>query len=389
MNIAFCAPFYGAQASGGAEAECLKTVRHLHQAGVSVEVFTTCLLDLQHDWNVNALRPGLSQEEGISVHRFPAESICKSRFASLNRRLIDGEALTENEEREFLAMNINSCELLRALDREKDRFDWICFIPYLFGCTVHGIRLCRKKSVLIPCLHDEGYARLSRIETMFQQAGRLVFHTAAEQNLAHALYHYDHTGDRLIGEGISTAFETNAARFTGKFGIQKPFILYAGRKHATKNTPGLVDYFHRYKKQRPGPLKLVLIGPGAITAPRDSTDIIDLGYLSEQDKRDAYSAATMFCQPSLNESFSIVLMEAWDCRTPALVHGGCAVTREHAVASGGGLYYSSCAEFEACVNYLLNHPDTAARMGAAGQRYVRERYAWPHIVNLYKREVFS
>ena len=388
MKIAFCAPFFGAQASGGAEAECRKTALHLHAAGISVEIFTTCLIDLQHDWNVNALRPGTAIEEELPVHRFPAETICKPRFAALNQRLIAGETLSPEDEREFLALNVNSAEMLRALNTEKERFDWICFIPYLFGCTVHGVELCREKSVLIPCLHDEGYARMSAMKQLFRQAERLVFHTAAEQRLAHHLYQYDAVKDRLIGEGITTAFESSATRFSEKFGITEPFILYAGRKHATKNTQNLVEFFHRFKQRHDTPLKLVLIGPGAVVPPAGATDIIDLGYLAEQDKRDAYSAAAIFCQPSLNESFSIVLMEAWDCQTPALVHGGCAVTRDHVTASGGGLYYSTFEEFEGCVQYLLTHPEQAGRMGGAGRRYVREQYDWPHIVSRYVNEVF-
>ncbi|MDD4736006.1 MAG: glycosyltransferase family 4 protein [Kiritimatiellae bacterium] len=389
MKIAFCAPFYGPQASGGAEAECRKTVLYLHQAGIHVEVFTTCLIDLQHDWNINALPPGTTLDEGVPVHRFPAEALCKPRFAELNTRLIAGEKLTPGEEREFTALHINSIPLLRALDARRADFDRFCFIPYLFGTTIHGVRLCREKSVLIPCLHDEGYARLSAMETLFQQAGRIVFHTAAEQRLAHALYVYDHTADRLIGEGITTEFETNPERFRTKFNLHEPFILCAGRKHPTKNTHQLIDFFHRCSRSLSSPLKLVLIGPGAIPLPPDTTRITDLGYLAEQDKRDAYSAATLFCQPSLNESFSIVLMEAWDCQTPALVHGHCPVTREHAIASGGGLYYTTYPEFEGCVEWFLNHPETAAALGKAGQRYVRSNYTWPRMVQRYLHEVFS
>ena len=388
MNIAFCAPFYGPQASGGAEAECRKTVLHLHQAGVPVEVFTTCLMDLQHDWNVPALAPGTSFDEGVPVHRFPSETVCKPRFAQLNARLMAGKSISPDEEREFSALAISSIPLLRALDAARSRFDRITFIPYLFGTTLHGVRLCREQSVLIPCLHDEGYARLGVMQTLFQQAGRIVYHTASEQNLAHALYDYPHSADRLIGEGITTEFESKPDRFRRTFNLHTPFMLCAGRKHDTKNTPQLIDFFHRFNRNHPDALRLALIGPGTVSLPPGDA-VIDLGYLSEQDKRDAYSAASIFCQPSRNESFSIVLMEAWDCETPALVHGQCPVTREHVIASGGGLYFSTYPEFEARVLYLLAHPEQARAMGRAGRRYVRTHYTWPRIVQRYLHEVFA
>ena len=389
MKVAFCAPFYGVRAAGGAEAECRITAEQLHLAGTQVEIFTTCLFDLQHDWNVNAYRPGTSIENGVTVHRFPAEKCCKPRFAALNQRLLNGEALTDAEEEEYLSLSIVSTALLRALDRKRHEFSSVCFIPYLFGTTCYGVDLLREQAVLIPCLHDENYARIRRFGTMFNRCGKIVFHAQAEQTLAHQLYDYPAEKDLLLGEGITTEFESDPQRFRQRFNIPDPFILCAGRQHTSKNTHELIRCFLQFKQQNPSsPLKLVLIGPGSIPFPPNA-DIIDLGYVSVQEKRDAFSAATLFCQPSIHESFSIVLMEAWDCKTPALVHADCAVTREHAIRCGGGLYFGSSEEFSGCVKYLLEHPDQAAQMGAAGQAYVRANFSWSHIVQRYQSEVFA
>ncbi|NCD33225.1 MAG: glycosyltransferase [Spartobacteria bacterium] len=387
MKVAFCAPFYGSKAAGGAEAECRVTAEKLQQAGVHVEVFSTCLIDLQHDWNINAYPAGTSVEQGVTVHRFPAEKTCKPRFAQLNKRLLNGETLSPDEELQYMSLSIVSTDLLRALQRQCNAFEWIAFIPYLFGTTFFGIQLMREKSVLIPCLHDEAYARISLFESMFQQAGRIIFHAGAEQQLAHRLYDYDTSKDILLGEGITTEFESDADRFRQKFTLHDPFILCAGRKHASKNTPELIRGFLHYREEHPqSPLQLVLIGPGSVPYPADC-GIIDLGYVSVQDKRDAYSAAAIFCQPSLNESFSIVLMEAWDCQTPTLVHAHCAVTREHARHSGGGLFFENPAQCAGGIDYLLTHPKEAHAMGCAGQHYVRSHFAWPHIIQRFKSEI--
>jgi glycosyltransferase involved in cell wall biosynthesis len=109
----------------------------------------------------------------------------------------------------------------------------------------------------------------------------------------------------------------------------------------------------------------------------------DLGFVSVQDKRDAMAAAAVFCQPSVNESFSIVLMESWLTGTPALVHGACAVTVEHCRRSNGGLYCVNSAEFAATLDYLAAHPQTAQRMGELGRDYVLANYTWPTIVDRY------
>jgi len=166
-------------------------------------------------------------------------------------------------------------------------------------------------------------------------------------------------------------------------------VLYAGRKHSTKNTWVLVEGFRAFADGGHPDVRLILIGPGRVALPDGEERIIDLGFVSEQDKRDAYAAATVLCQPSLNESFSLVMMEAWACGTPCLVHGDCRVTRDHVVASGGGLYFTNTPEFVATLNYLVSNPATAREMGEAGGRYVRTNFSWGRIIDRYCEEVFA
>jgi glycosyltransferase involved in cell wall biosynthesis len=163
-------------------------------------------------------------------------------------------------------------------------------------------------------------------------------------------------------------------------------MLYAGRKDHGKNVPQLIDFFRRYRARRGAVCELVLIGGGplpGITAGGEG--IRDLGFVSLQDKYDAYAAATLLCHPSLQESFSLVLMEAWAAKAPALVHGDCAVTREHCVRSNGGLYFTRYTEFEACLDLLLARPGLRAALGQNGRTYVLENYHWDTIVDRYKR----
>ena len=110
--------------------------------------------------------------------------------------------------------------------------------------------------------------------------------------------------------------------------------------------------------------------------------------MSAQDKYDACAGSLLLCQPSRHESFSLVIMESWLCGRPVLVSGECEVTKNFALESGGGLYFSSYPEFEGCVEYLRSHPDEAERMGRSGGSYVKEHFAWDRIVRNY-REFFD
>ena len=128
----------------------------------------------------------------------------------------------------------------------------------------------------------------------------------------------------------------------------------------------------------------MLVGGGGIRIPeRLGRDVLDLGLVSAQDKLDAYTAALALCQPSLMESFSIVMMEAWLGGTPALVHAACAVTREHCVASGGGLYFGEYFEFVEAVDRLLDDPGLRAGLAASGRAYVLATCSWDRVTGSY------
>ena len=392
MKIAFVAPFFGERASGGAESECRQTALRLAQQGIEVEILTTCLLDLAHGMTVNAYPQGITHDGDVLVRRFRAAIFDPGPFGQLNQRLIDKEVLTADEERHFMARNVNSFDLYRYIASNSDDYDWLCFIPYLFGTSCYGTEICPEKSILIPCLHDEGYTRMQLVQNMFKRVARIAFHTPAEMKLAEELFGPAPSPHQrlLIGEGVNVDFESNSTRFRDRFSIHDPFIMYAGRKDSTKNVDTLIQYFSDYKRLTKNKLKLVLVGPREAAIPTDMTQsIVDLGFVDDQDKKDAYSAATLFCQPSRNESFSIVIMEAWVCGTPCLVHGQCAVTRDHAVLSGGGIPYTHYGEFKGSLDYLLENSEIRHTMGKFGRQYVLDNFAWNRIIDRYRNEAIE
>ena len=115
------------------------------------------------------------------------------------------------------------------------------------------------------------------------------------------------------------------------------------------------------------------------------TGEMTLGFVDRQDKYNAQGAAEFLCQPSKNESFSLVIMESWLCGRPVLVHEECAVTRNFVSESNGGLYFGNYFEFEGCTDYIIGHKDTAWKMGSNGRDYVRKNFDWDVIVDKYKK----
>jgi glycosyltransferase involved in cell wall biosynthesis len=386
MIVTFVAPWYGPDVPGGAEAVTRRTAEHLAEAGLPVEVLTTCTRDLYADWGRNYHRPGVSTINGVVVRRFPVERRDRAAFDAINVRLMRDLPVSAADERVFIEQMIRSPELLRFIAEEASERLYV-FIPYLPSTTYFGAQIRPDRSLLIPCLHDEAYARLGLYREVLPRVRALVFHTEAERQLAQTLFPTGPDQIReVIGAGVDTDWTADADRFRRTTAIDGPFMLYAGRREPGKNTPLLLDYWSRYwaAEGRARGAKLVLIGSGELQMPAGAEDgVIDLGFVPVQDKADAFAAAAVSCQPSLHESFSITLMESWLAGTPNLVHADCAVTSEHCVRSNGGLYFADYDEFAATTSYLLDHAPVAKRMGEQGRRYVLENYRWPVVIGRY------
>jgi glycosyltransferase involved in cell wall biosynthesis len=381
-KLAFVVPWFGKSIPGGAESVAAGTVSRLRKAGVPVEILTTCLRQLQSDWSTNYYRPATENIGGMAVRRFAVAKRNTEQFARINSRLMQRLPLTPQEQASFVREMIRCDELTDFIQRNRSSYIY-AFIPYLFSTTYWGALACPESSVLIPCLHDEGYAYLDPFRPLFETVRGLIFHSRSEMNLANRLYRLRPDSQICAGAGIETNVTGDACQFEEKYRL-KPFALYVGRKDDGKNVPLLVKYFCQYKDRFPSELKLVLIGPGTVDIPDGREhEIIDLGVVSAEDKRNACAAALVVCQPSINESFSLVLMEAWLNETPVLVHSSCAATREHCLASGGGLYFSWFNEFCGCMQFFSEKKAARQRMGHAGKRYVLANYSWDRVIKKY------
>lgn len=384
-KIGFVVPWYGDKIPGGAEADLRGLAKHMNAKGIEVEILTTCVKEFVSDWNVNYHRTGLTEEGGLTVRRFLIKARNEKRFDEVNYRLMKGTyILRPEDEKTFVEENVNSPDLYDYIENHKDEYSVFAFIPYMFGTTYHGVQRCLEKAVLIPCFHDETYAYMKCYRERFSKVAGMVFHAKPEYDLTCKLYDMKCVKPLIVGGGMDVDLTFDAARFRKKYKIKEPFILYAGRKDIGKNVYTLMDYFKEYKKRHKDNLKLVLLGGGEVEIQKEmQEDILDLGFVPLQDKYDAYAAASIFCNPSANESFSIVIMESWLCETPVLVNEKCAVTKNFVCESSGGLYFKDYADFEGAVHFLLENKDIADAMAKNGKQYVQSNFAWDTIVEKY------
>lgn len=383
-KIGFVIPWFAENISGGAESALREITQNLKNKNMDVEIITTCVKQFSSDWNVNYYKEGIETIQGINVRRFKVRERCCEEFDKINFKFMNNISVDLDGEDTFLQEMINSIDLYCYIRNHKEEYSLFVFTPYMFGTTYFGINECIDKAVLIPCLHDENYAHMQRFHSLFSKVKGMIFLSKPECKLANNIYDLNNVKTEIIGTGISTDINYHPERFREKYGIWDEFILYAGRKDSGKNLDTLIHYFTEYKRQSQSNLKLVLIGGGEIKISQYLlVDIIDLGYVSKEDKYNAYAAALFLCQPSKYESFSIVIMESWLCKKPVLVFEECEVTTNFVKESNGGLYFSNYEEFYASVTYFLNHEKSCKIMGESGYKFAVDNFSWETVTQKY------
>ena len=385
-SYCFVVPRFSEEVIGGAETLCANIASRLHARGDDVLVLTTCSKD-NRTW-ANEYPEGDAVEFGVPVKRFKVDERDLESWVPKQIRLSEGLMLSLEDQFEWMKHSVNSESLYKYIAENAKDFDAVFFAPYLFGTTFWGSMISPENSYLIPCLHDEVYAYVDVIQSMFRQVSGCVFNAVPEMELARKLYGDIKGGE--VGMGFVEHGPDYLKSLTPYFLDDFPYIVYIGRKETGKNVHLLIDYFIEGKElgKIPRDLRLVVAGGGSFSdlhRPNALTKdyIIDVGRLSDFDKDRVIKHATALCQPSTNESFSIVLMEAWLLGTPVIVHSDCQVTRYHVIKSNGGLYFKSADDLAGVTSKLAEDKDLAKRIAQAGFDYTREEYSWESVMDRF------
>lgn len=384
-KIGFVVPWFSKDISGGAEMEVRDLTLHLRQSGVELEILTTCVEKFQSDWNVDYFPEGIEIINGIATRRFKIRKRNTQLFDMINLKLMANQQISEEEEKIFCEEMINSPDLYKYIADNENYYSLFVFIPYMFGTTFYGCQVCPDKSVLITCLHDESYAHMKIFKKAFSNVRGIILYAQPEYDLANKLFDLKNLKAKVLGAGVNVLENYNEYNFRKKYNINFPYIMYAGRKDEGKNVHTLIKYFVQFKKRNSNNLKLILIGGGHIDIPNSmKSEILDLGFISLQDKFDAYAGSLCLCNPSKFESFSLVIMESWYCKRPVLVSEDCNVTSYFVKDSNGGLYFKDYFDFEGAINFFLDKKDLAAQMGRNGCEYVKSNFDWNIIIKKYQ-----
>ncbi len=124
-----------------------------------------------------------------------------------------------------------------------------------------------------------------------------------------------------IDEKMSSV-ENAKEKVSSEFGIDYPFILNVNNFAPKKNISTLVHAFALFKERTSSPMKLILVGnelrKNLVISKKIKNEIIFLNYINNDDLPLLYSAAEIFVNPTLHETFGVPNLEAMACGCPVI-----------------------------------------------------------------------
>ncbi len=388
-TIAFVPPRNGPGVVGGAEAVIAEMALGLVHRGHSVEILTTCARD--HFTWANEFAAGASRTpEGLTIRRFPTVVEGSRHRERLGALIAAGEPVTVQDQQAWANQGLRCPELWHHVFDYGHRYRALIFAPYLFWTTYAVSQIHPDRSILMPCLHDEPEAYLDIYRSTMHSAAGVLYLTDPERDLANRLYGRHDYGlqkpSSVIGAGVNTDVSTSGDLFRRKFGIDGPFVYYAGRREWGKGWDDLLAGFAAYRRRAlggssgHGPLKLVTSGVGIVHAPTGAeSGVIDVGLLTDTERDSAMAAAAAYVQPSARESFSRTVLESMLAGTPVVANGHSDVVRWHIERSGAGVVYRGQDELVECLRFVSHEPQAAAALATGGRAYVEANYQ-PEVV---------
>lgn len=374
QKVLFVIPRYGKDIHGGAEWHCRQIAERVVDH-YDVEVATTKAKDYT-TWR-NDYADDTEELNGVFIRRFKNDRERAKDHAHTEALL---RANTQD-----LGLNMKwiidqgplSTDLIKFLKNNHQNYKKIVVFQYLYTLNYQAIKaLPAEKIVFVPLAHDEPQVRYPIFRETFRKPGQIVYNAEIEYNLVKEVHRVHEKKATIAGVGIEAPNreEVDIDAFKEKFGVDK-YLVFVGRIDPAKRVDVLVNDFILYKKNYPSDLKLVLVGK-VVKEMQKHPDVIETGFVSEEEKYAAIAGAIAMLNPSPYESLSLIVLESFFMKRPVIVNAYCDVLKYHCLQSDGGLWYETHLELDEVINYMLKNPEKANQMGVNGYKYANERYGW-------------
>ncbi|MBL8393055.1 MAG: glycogen synthase [Candidatus Accumulibacter sp.] len=378
-------------------------------AGVHVEYLSGELAKLMHV-EVRSFGDQDTVVDGVRVKGFPFGN---GSFAHVDRKL-SGALDTFEANLETLSEQVDA-DIVHV-------HTWYAHLGGILAKTLYGIPLVHTVHSLEPLRPWKreqlgcGYDMSSWIEkTSLSMADAVI--AVSEGTKQDILEHFDIDPAKISviynGINVDQYHPTEETTALEKYGVDpgKPIVLFVGRITRQKGIVHLVNAIHYINRDA----QIVLCAGAADTKEvlhemetavkrvrqEGFSNVIWIQEMvSKAEAIELYSHATVFCCPSIYEPFGIINLEAMACRT-AVVASAVGGIKEVVIDGVTGflvpLEQLHVAPFEpvdpdvfsrdlaAAINKILDNPELADSMAAAGQKRARDVFSWTSIAQQTKR----
>ena len=373
---------FGEQITGGAELHARQVALRLAGRGHEVTVLTTCAEDYV-TW-ADAMPPGESRDGPLRVLRFPVRAPRDlATWEAGMQPILRGAWTAADEETVLRAAGPDTSGLLDHLASHGRTYDAVIFFTLLYVTTTAGLPLVRERAILVPTLHEEVAATLRAHARALRLARFVMWNTPEERDLASRMFDVEDVPGAVAGVGMEPPATVDPAPARRRFGLERPYLLYAGRVDRDKGCDELLRFFTAWA-EHDARADLVLAGRAWMEIPAHRR-VRPLGFVATPELWGLIAGATATVVPSRRESLSMVTLESMAAGIPVLARAGSPPVEGHVRRAAAGLVYGDAPGLAAAAEHLLDHPETRAALGEDGRRYVAANFTWERIEALYER----
>lgn len=270
---------------------------------------------------------------------------------------------------------------------------WWSSIPLMGVAIGHARRI---PVVALPLLHTaQPWSSRKILRAMSRRCTSTVALTPSEASFQEALGSPD---AHVIGCGIDPHWGDSADGISVRERLNlgdRPVVGFIGRQDAGKGTPTVVDAMRIVWRSRPDAV-LLLAG---MSAHRDAATVASISRLSTAERGrvvecsdfadgeapSIVAACDLLAQPSREESFGLVLLEAWLMGRP-VIGADIPATRDLVVDGDDGLIVppSSPVTLADAILRLIGAPELRRRMGDRGRDKVLSRYSTQEMLDRWE-----
>jgi glycosyltransferase involved in cell wall biosynthesis len=277
--------------------------------------------------------------------------------------------------------------------------DVITSVSWHFGCSFWSIpprHLRGTPRVAIPILHIERqWANNPRYPRMFSDCDATIVMTDAERAFV------ERRGARSIavtGAGVDPEHfsHRDGASIRRRFGLgNRPVIGFVGRQDTLKGVPTLIEAMHIVWRHAPDAMLLLagqsahrdarVTGMIAALSPAARERVILVDDFPDSEAPSIVDACDIVTLPSVEESFGMVMIEAWACGKPVI---GSDIASTRCIIDPGvdGWLVTpfDASDLAGRILDLIGHPQRRADFGEHGRAKVLERYTWDRVADSWE-----